>query len=242
MSLGIKANGVLEVSDLVVNYQRKPVLCQASMTVAPGEIVALLGQNGSGKTSLLKAIVGLVSCQGGTVTFDGETISGEEPHQVVRRGLGYLMQDGGVFPSFTVLEHLQFARRKVRHDDFKRRVDIVWQVFPRLQRLRNVRAGLLSGGERQMLAMSLLLVQETRVWLLDEPSCGLSPNAVRGLMETISQSSQEQGISVLLVEQNVREALRVANRVMLLKNGAIQELEHKREDAPQCFVAELLAV
>lgn len=213
-----KHNPILQVEDLVASYYKKEILLGASLEIMPGEIVALVGTNGSGKSTLLKTIAGVIQPNSGKIIFKGNNIVGRKPNELVRSGVGFLMQGGVVFPSLTVEEHLQLAVQ-IKNTSNNGRFDQVWQLFPKLELNKQKRAGLLSGGERQMLALSMLLVQDSQLWLLDEPSGGLAPDAIKVTMDFISKFNLEQGITILLVEQNLVEVVRIADRAYILKDG-----------------------
>lgn len=220
---------LLKVNDLSVSYYKKDVLFGASIEVWQGEIVALVGANGSGKSTLLKTIAGVIQPNAGSIIFNGIDITGERPNELVRLGLGFLMQGSVVFPSLTVTEHLQLALQAVEKSTLDGQIETVWTIFPSLATQRNVRAGLLSGGERQMLALGMLLVQNAKLWLLDEPSGGLAPQTVRLVMDAIERINKESSVTILLAEQNLREGLRIADRVYVLKNGLTYPEEHPEE-------------
>jgi branched-chain amino acid transport system ATP-binding protein len=211
-------NPILKVEDLVVSYYKKEILLGASLEVMPGEIVALIGTNGSGKSTLLKTVAGVIRANSGRIIFNGSEITGKQSNELAHCGIGFLMQGSAVFPSLTVAEHLQLAAQ-VGKNSADGRLELVWNLFPKLKGNRNKRGGLLSGGERQMLALSMLLVQGAKLWLLDEPSGGLAPDAVKVTMDFISKVNVEEGITVLLAEQNLAEAVRIADRAYFLKNG-----------------------
>lgn len=219
---------VLKVEDLFVSYYKKEILQDASLEVMSGEIVALIGTNGSGKSTLLKTIAGIIQPNSGNIILEGQGIVGKMPNELVKLGVGFLMQGGVIFPSLTVLEHLRLAAQK-RNDSNDRQFSQVWEIFPKLASSKNKRAGLLSGGVRQMLALSTLLVQGTKLWLLDEPSGGLAPDAVKITMDFIRKVNVEQEITILLAEQNLVEAVRIADRAYVLKDG-ITFLEEKPEE------------
>ena len=211
-------NSLLSIEDLVVSYYKKEILRGASLDVGEGEIVTVIGANGSGKSTLLKAVAGVVRSQSGRVVFDGHDITQNESHAMIKFGIGFLMQGGMIFPSLTVEEHLQLATQ-VGRSRLAERLPIVWRTFPQIKPFRHKRAGLLSGGERQMLALAMLLTGRARLWLLDEPSVGLDARNVHFVMDVIKQVNQEEKVSILLIEQNLAEGLRVADRVYVLKNG-----------------------
>jgi len=226
---GRNISPLLNVENLVVSYYKKDILFGASLDVMAGEIVALVGANGSGKSTLLKTIAGVMRPKSGRITFDSADITGKEPNELARLGVGFLMQGNSIFPSLTVMEHLQLAAQILAQANLEERAEIVWKTFPKLALLRHKRAGLLSGGERQMLALAMLLIQKAKVWLLDEPSGGLAPQTVRLVMDVIKQVNQEESITVLLAEQNLREGLRISDKVYVLKNGLTFVEAHPEE-------------
>ena len=220
----------LVIKNVVAGYGRKETLCGASLKVSSGEIVLLVGPNGSGKSTLLKVVAGLLRTQGGQVEFQGEDISQLQPHDHIERGIAYLMQGGEVFPSLTVIENLRVSGHRLQKNEFQSRFDWVTELFPKLKELRFRRAGLLSGGERQMLALGMILLHKPKLLLLDEPSAGgLSADMVREVFRTIKKVSREENVGILLVEQNIREAVKIADRVYILKDGKIYCEDHPLE-------------
>jgi ABC-type branched-subunit amino acid transport system ATPase component len=213
---------VLRVVDLSVRYNNRHVLTGACLHLKPGEIVTLVGPNGCGKSTLLKSIAGIVPSQNGSIFLHSADVTGDSAHVRIARGLGLLMQGGAVFPSLTVLENLAVAARTPAQRSLRK--SIAWETFPHLEGLAHRRAGLLSGGERQMLALAMLLVQGGSVWLLDEPSGGLAPEGVTKLMDLIRHVNELHHIAVLMAEQNIHEGLRVAHRACFVKNGSIFEV------------------
>lgn len=222
---------ILRVEDLVVSYYKKEVLQGTSLHVMPGEIVALIGTNGSGKSTLLKTIFGLTRANSGRIILNNLDVMGKSPEDMVQLGIGFMIQGGQVFQSLTVKEHLQLAVQAGGRAKLEEKAETVWQLFPEMRKMLNKRAGLLSGGERQMLAFAMLLVQDVKLWLLDEPSGGLAPGAVRSLMDLIARQKAEKGLTVLLAEQNLREGLRIADRMYILRNGKASV-----EEAPRQFL------
>jgi branched-chain amino acid transport system ATP-binding protein len=210
---------LLEIENLVVSYYKKEILRGVSMVVLAGEIVTLVGLNGSGKSTLMKAVAGIVRPKSGRIRLDGIDITSKQPQELARMGLGYLMQGNNVFPNLTVLEHLHLAAQAggLRGHDLG--AEKVWELFPALASSRHRRGGVLSGGERQMLAFSMLLVQKAKFWLLDEPSLGVSPQLVESLLGTVKELSVREGVTVLLVEQNIRGGLKISDRTYVLKNS-----------------------
>ena len=185
--------------------------------VAPGELIGIIGPNGAGKSTMLKALFGLISISSGTVTFRGDDITGMKAHSLVSRGIGYVPQTNNVFPSLTIAENLEmgvFLKPKTLKD----RLEFVGGLFPRLVERLNQRAGSLSGGERQMLAMGRALMMDPSVLLLDEPSAGLSPILQDQVFIRVRQINR-QGVSVIMVEQNARRCLQICDRGYVLDQG-----------------------
>jgi branched-chain amino acid transport system ATP-binding protein len=213
---------MLSLEGIDTYYGLSHVLQSVSLTVGPGEAVALLGRNGAGKTTTLKSIMGVLRPRAGRIAFEGRDITGVSPHQIVQMGIGYVPEERRVFPNLTVYENLKMARLVVdggrRMDDY---LDRVLALFPPLRdRLRN-RGRSLSGGEQQMLTMARSLGTEPRLLLIDEPTEGLMPAFVETIGQTIVDI-QRQGLAVLLVEQNTRLALEATQRVYLIEKGVIR--------------------
>ena len=212
---------LLEVEGLEAAYGPIRALDGVSLHVAAGELVAIIGANGAGKTTLLMAISGIVAVRHGVVRFQGRTITGLAPHEIVRLGVGHAPEGRRIFPRMTVRENLElggFARREraaVRRD-----IEEVCGLFPVLGSRLGQSGGTLSGGEQQMLALGRALVSRPRLLLLDEPSLGLAPLVVAKIFEVIAALSN-RGIAVMLVEQNARAALRLATRGYVLETGRI---------------------
>jgi branched-chain amino acid transport system ATP-binding protein len=210
---------MLKVTDICSSYGEAKVLDQVSIHVAEGEIVALLGRNGMGKTSLVRSIMGLGSPRvtSGSVKLDGEELSGLRSFQIANKGIGYVPQGRRLFQSLTVLEHLQMLARK---DATAWTVRRVFDAFPRLEERKHHRGNQLSGGERQMLAIGRALMTEPRIVLMDEPTEGLAPVAVENV-ESILATLRQEGLGILLVEQNLYSAMAVADRVYILETGRV---------------------
>jgi branched-chain amino acid transport system ATP-binding protein len=212
---------MLEVRDLDAGYGRVRVLSGISLSLSTGKIVALLGANGAGKTTMLRAIVGLAAIYAGSITFAGETLTGCAPETLVRRGLVLVPQGRLLFGDMTVRENLEMgaftiADRRTVEAQLAR----VEALFPILSERASQPAALLSGGEQQMLAMARGLMSSPRCLLLDEPSLGLSPKAFGTIIEAIRRINA-LGTAVLIAEQNVRRILRMADHVYVLENGSI---------------------
>ena len=193
------------------------ILQGCSLELAPGELVGIIGPNGAGKSTLLKALFGLISVRTGTVSFRGEEITGMTAHQLVSRGIGYVPQVQNVFPSLTVSENLEMGVY-LRPNQFKSRLAFVSDMFPRLAERLNQRAGSLSGGERQMLAMGRALMAEPEVLLLDEPSAGLSP-VLQDQVFVRTKQINAAGVAVVMVEQNAARCLQICDRGYVLDQG-----------------------
>lgn len=212
----------LQVEGLTTGYRRKQVVFDFSVRVEPGEIVALIGHNGAGKTTALKAVFGLLRVWSGSVLFEGQVVTNSRPDVNVRRGIAYIPQERAVFPDLTVAENLDLGGMTVPDRATRqRRLEEVFDLFPVLRERRRQRAGTLSGGEQRMLSLGIALMVRPRLLLVDELSLGLAPVLVQRIMETVRQICRDQGISVLLVEQNVRQALQVADRVYVMRTGKV---------------------
>ena len=213
---------MLEVRDLDAGYGRVRVLRGVSLTVPAGKIVALLGANGAGKTTLLRAICGLASIEAGSITFAGKKTSGRAPEALVRDGLVLVPQGRLLFGDMTVRENLEMGAFTVTgRETWDTQLSRVEALFPILRERARQPAGLLSGGEQQMLAVARALMSSPRCLLLDEPSLGLSPKAFGTIIEAIRRINTE-GIPVLIAEQNVRRILRLADYVYVLETGRIE--------------------
>ncbi len=214
---------MIGVSGLSVSYGAVQALRDVSFSAAPGKITTVLGANGAGKTTLLRTISGLVRPRAGEVTLEGDRITGTHAEDIVRRGVGHVPEGRGVIAEFTVEENLRLGSLIVRRSRAERQAafERLYGQFPVLGERRRQSAGTLSGGERQMLAMARALVAEPRVLLLDEPSLGLAPLVTAELMSTISQLCATTGLTVILVEQNAKSALRIADQAVVLYIGRV---------------------
>ncbi|TYB98795.1 ABC transporter ATP-binding protein [Micromonospora sp. WP24] len=211
----------LEIDGLDVHYGRVHALRGLSLTVGEGEIIALLGNNGAGKTSTLATVSGVVRSTGGTVRAFGRDITKAKPWEIVGAGVVHVPEGRRIFSRLTVHENLQLGGYLVSDKAVvSRRIDEVYALLPRLAERRNQQGGNLSGGEQQMLAVGRALVAGPKLLMLDEPSMGLAPLVVAQIMSLIRQINAE-GTSVLLVEQNARAALKIAHRAYVVENGVI---------------------
>ena len=209
---------LLAVSGLHTGYGVTEILRGVDLAVAPGEIVAVLGANGAGKSTLNRTISGVMRPWRGTIRFDGFPIERERPSMIVARGLIHVPESRRIFPNMTVRENLDLGAYRRGGAQRKRNHERVSSIFPRLAERHGQRAGTLSGGEQQMLAIGRGLMAEPRLLILDEPSLGLSPLLVEELFALV-KTINAQGIALLLVEQNVVQSLEVAQRAYILDNG-----------------------
>jgi branched-chain amino acid transport system ATP-binding protein len=204
----------LSVDGLVAGYDNGPVLHGVSLSVAPGEVVAMLGPNGAGKSTTLRAISGLIRVTGGEIRLAGENLVSLSPSARARAGIAHVPEDRGLFRGLTVAEHLRLGPRTEKPD-----ADVAYGYFPALRPISDRMAGVLSGGEQQMLAMGRALGRKPNVLLLDELSLGLAPVIVEGLLPVVRSYATEHQCAVLLVEQHVHLALGIADRAYLMANG-----------------------
>jgi branched-chain amino acid transport system ATP-binding protein len=213
---------MLRVDGVSAHYGPVRALQDVSLDVAPGGIVAVLGANGAGKTSLLRTIAGLVRASSGHVELEGQAITRMGAEDIVRRGLAYVPEGGGVIGELTVAENLRLGALWRRdRDERERTLKEVVEVFPRLGERMRLHASALSGGERQMLSIGRALMGRPRLLLLDEPSLGLAPIIVEQMMRVIGELRRDRGLTVLLVEQNARSALSVADNGVVLNVGRV---------------------
>ena len=212
---------ILKVTGLEVAYGPVPAVKGIDLEIPEGEIRAILGANGAGKSSTIKAILGLVRARAGTIEFLGQQIQGLPPHRIHERGIAWVPEGRQLFSTLTVHENLEmgaFARGNGQR--FAAKLDEVFALFPRLRERRTQLAGSLSGGEQQMLAIARALMAEPRLLLMDEPSLGLAPKVLQRLFEQI-QEINARGLSILMVEQNARQALKIAHYAYLLEVGRL---------------------
>lgn len=213
---------MLEITDLKVSYGAINALRGISLTVNQGEIVTLIGANGAGKSTTLRAISGLIKAQSGTVTYEGKSIFNQPAHKIVSLGLSHVPEGRMVFANLSVHENLKMGAY-LRHDKEGIALDLenVFNIFPRLKERLKQLAGTLSGGEQQMLAIGRALMSKPKFLMLDEPSLGIAPLLVKTIFEKIVEINRQQGITILLVEQNANRALEISQRGYVLESGAI---------------------
>ncbi|TGR23198.1 MULTISPECIES: ABC transporter ATP-binding protein [unclassified Mesorhizobium] len=212
---------MLEVIDLEVAYGDVRSLWGVSMHVDPGTIVAIVGANGAGKTTLLKTISGLLKPKAGDIRLAGASLVGKAPEDIASMGIAHVPEGRGLFRQMTVLENLELGAFQPRvRSRMKQSLDKAYALFPRLKERIGQKAGSLSGGEQQMLAIARATMSEPSLLILDEPSLGLSPIVVQQMFSLI-QTLHKQGVTILLVEQNIHQALKVADYAFVLKTGAL---------------------
>jgi branched-chain amino acid transport system ATP-binding protein len=209
---------VLSATDLHARYGRIPILNGISLEVAAGEFVGVLGHNGMGKTTLLKTLMGFVPAQRGRIAFDDVDVTHEPPYARARRGLGYVPQGREIFPRLSVRDNLRmgFVGRGAEE-----RLEAILETFPRLVPLLNRRGGALSGGEQQLLAIARCLAGNPRLILFDEPTEGIQPSIIEELVDVLRRLHRTQGLTIVLVEQNLEFIAELAMRVLLIQKGAI---------------------
>jgi branched-chain amino acid transport system ATP-binding protein len=227
---------MLEIKNLTVNYGSITALRGISLEVKQGDIVTLIGANGAGKTTALRAISGLLKSQKGEVIYQGQNIANLPAHQIVKLGLSHVPEGRMVFANLTVMEnlmmgaYLQRDRNVIQHE-----LEYVFGIFPRLQERQKQVAGTLSGGEQQMLAIGRALMSKPKFLMLDEPSLGIAPLLVKTIFEKIVEINRQQGISILLVEQNANLALEISRYGYVLETGKIilQDTSENLRQSPQ---------
>ncbi|MEU6254840.1 urea ABC transporter ATP-binding subunit UrtE [Streptomyces sp. NPDC001663] len=228
---------MLELSNIRAGYDRSPVLHGVTVSVPKDGVATVLGHNGAGKSTLLRTAMGLLKPKGGTILLDGEDITRLSPHQRVARGMAYVPQGQQSFPHLTTAENLQLVADG--RPDGKEAIAEALDLFPVLRELSGRRAGLLSGGQRQQLAIARALVTRPRLLLLDEPTEGIQPSVVAEIEETILALARRGGLSVLLVEQHVGFAMRAAQRYYVLEAGRVTSDGEGGADSEQAVRAAL---
>src|SRR3984957_3099622 len=247
-SEGASAGHALAVQDLFAGYRGVPVVRELNLEVRPGEVVALLGPNGAGKTTTLETIAGLNRPISGTVELSGENVGGKPAYVLARRSLALVPEGRALFPGLTVREHLRLAagRGPARSQRAGREEELL-EMLPELRKCLNRKAGLLSGGEQQMLAVGRALGTRPRLLLVDEMSLGLAPVIVERLLPILRRAADELGSSVLFVEQHVALALEISDRAYVLKHrrnrleGPAAELRERRELLAASYLGETAA-
>ena len=212
---------MLKVERLETGYGKKQVLFGIDLEAAEGKVTAIIGPNGSGKSTALKSIFGLISVWKGTVSYKNEDITNRSTKANVMDGIAFVPQGNRVFDEMTVLENLEIGGFHLPKKNFQTELNKIWKLFPELEQRKKQNSGKLSGGEKQMLALGRALINSPRLLLMDEPSLGLSPKLVTFMMNHIRKINNELGVTVLIVEQKVREVLEVCHHVYSIKLGKI---------------------
>jgi branched-chain amino acid transport system ATP-binding protein len=213
---------MLEITNLAVSYGAINALHGISLKVERGQIVTLIGSNGAGKSTTLRAISGLIRSKSGEIRYEGSSLAGLPPHEIVKRGLSHVPEGRMVFANLTVLENLRMgAYLQTNATVIRQELEFVFATFPRLKERAQQEAGTLSGGEQQMLAIGRALMSKPRFLLLDEPSLGIAPLLVKTIFEKIVEINRVQGLTILLVEQNANLALEISHYGYVLETGRI---------------------
>lgn len=213
---------MLEVLAVNNHYADLHVLKQVSLTVKQGEIVALFGPNGHGKSTLLKTICGLHPATNGSILFNGQEIAQTPAHKIVELGIAYIPEERHLFGDMTVIENLNLgAYNKRAHKSVNQNLEFVFETFPRLAERKNQFCSTLSGGEGRMVAVARGLMSEPSLLLVDEPSIGLSPSMRSAVFQSLEKINREKGITILIVEQEIRDALKLSSRIYMIKKGEI---------------------
>jgi branched-chain amino acid transport system ATP-binding protein len=208
---------MLKAEEITAGYSELDILHHVSIQVEKGQVVSVIGPNGAGKSTLLKTIFGILKPRNGKVILRDEDITGLKPDRVARKGISYVPQVENVFPSLTIQENLEMGAF-IRDDDYSQRLEEVYELFPLLEGRKKQKAGQLSGGQRQMVAMGRALMVDPQILLLDEPSAGLAPIFVAGIFEKIKEINAT-GVAIMIVEQNAREALKMSHHGYVLAMG-----------------------
>jgi len=216
------ASEVLRVSKMSAGYPNRTILHQVDLRLRAGKVLAVIGQNGSGKSTLLKTIAGLLPMQGGRFFWRGQEARNMSAHKLLDIGVSFFPQGGMIMPDLTVQEHFKLCLSSQKRLNANS-LTAIYHDFPKLSTLKREKAGNLSGGERQLLSFGLLQLQDTKIWLLDEPTAGLSPSMVKKTTAFLSRSNKVKGVSMVLVEHNMEVALQLADEVLVVKDGEVSE-------------------
>ena len=233
---------MLEIEKIETGYGKKQVLFGLSLEVRSSEVVALIGPNGAGKSTVLNAVCGMLPVWNGELRFNGDVINGSTPTKNVTKGITFAPQGSRVFADLTVKENLEIGGFQLRRNEFKSNIAQMYQMFPVLKERARQEAGKLSGGEQQMLALARALIPRPKLLMLDEPSLGLSPNLVKDVFGKIVEINRECGVSILIVEQKVREVLEISTKVYSMKLGRVvyegvpENLKHDNDKLKQLFL------
>jgi len=229
---------MLKVSNHSVAYGQSTIIRDLNLDVNDNEIVAVVGRNGMGKTTLMKSLVGMTPTRGGEVSLDGNDLSGLKSFQRVRAGIGFVPQGRMIFPTLTVRENIETGLAAVGE---KKVPEDLYEMFPVLKEMQNRRGGNLSGGQQQQLAIARALATRPKVLLLDEPTEGIQPNIIKEIAQTLRRIRDERGLSIVVSEQVLSFVMDAADRILVIEKGAIVH-EESREEADQDKIASYLAV
>ena len=210
---------MLKVDNISAGYGRLQILTDVTLEALPGELTIVVGPNGSGKSTLLKSVAGLTSVYKGTITMGGKPLNGHPPHIIARHGLAYLPQTDSVFTKLSVTENFKMAAYMVSRSEYESRLKDSLEIFPQLNPYLHSKVQNLSGGERQMVAMTMALLRKPEVIMFDEPTANLSPKYATQVLKTIQKLGKERGLTIVLVEQNARRALEIGDKAYLLVGG-----------------------
>jgi branched-chain amino acid transport system ATP-binding protein len=210
---------LLKVEGVSSGYGNLHILSEVNLTAEPKEVTVIVGPNGSGKSTLLKTIAGITNLYQGSITIDGKSIARLPPHEIARMGLAYLPQTESVFTQLTVAENIRMAGYTVPKAEYDTRLRGVEEMFPQVERYLRTKVQNLSGGERQMIAMSMALLRNPSVIMFDEPTANLSPKLATQVLKTVGDVAKNYGLTVLLVEQNAKRALEMGDKAYLLVSG-----------------------
>jgi urea transport system ATP-binding protein len=236
------AHPLLEVSDLRAGYGATPILQGVEFSVGKGEIVAIIGRNGVGKTTLMKCLIGLLPATAGTIRYDRSNVTPEDASVRARRGIGYIPQGRGIFPRLTVAENLTMGEMIGRNKGGTKLRELVDRYFPILATRSSQRAGTMSGGEQQQLAIGRALIGNPDLVLLDEPSEGIQPSIVQQISENFKKLNAEIGLTVLFVEQNIDMIMSMAQRCYVMDKGAIVDQVAPGDLADEKIMRKYLAI
>jgi branched-chain amino acid transport system ATP-binding protein len=213
--------GILSIKSLYSGYRKKEVLRGVSVSIKPGSIVAMIGPNGSGKSTVLKTVFGLVKAWNGQIHFDGASCIGQNPPDLIMRGLVYIPQGNLVFEDLTVKQNLTVSLDGIGKEDMSQRIEEMSELFPAIRNFMHNKAAKLSGGEKQQISLAIGLMKKPKMLLLDEPSLGLAPKLLGDVFEKLHHVNKDNGVTMLIVEHKVREVFKIADWVLGLRRGEI---------------------
>ncbi|MCE4622296.1 MAG: ABC transporter ATP-binding protein [Desulfurococcales archaeon] len=214
------ARAIMKLENINAGYEKLQTLFDVTLEVPEGEITVIVGPNGAGKSTLLKTMFGLTKVYTGRIVFDNKDITKLPPHERAKLGMAFIFQLENVFANLSVRENLRLAGHDLPPDVLEERIREVFETFPRLKERVDQKAGTMSGGERQMLAMAIGMIRKPKIFLIDEPTAGLAPKLAKGVLENVKRLN-EQGYTIVLVEQNVKAGLEIGDKGVLVVNGRI---------------------